>query len=155
MISIRPATDPDDIPTIRALFRVYGEGIGIDLEFQHFEEELATLPGAYREPAGCLLLAEEDGAPAGCVAIRPLEAPSICELKRLYVSDAFRGRGLGRLLTLRALEEARERGYARVRLDTLPQMGPAIALYRDLGFEPIAAYTHNPHPGVLYFERAL
>jgi putative acetyltransferase len=155
MISIRPAICPGDLPTIRALFRVYAEGVGVDLEFQRFEEELAGLPGAYREPAGCLLLAEEDGAPAGCVAIRPFQPPSICELKRLYVSDPFRGRGVGRLLTLRALQESRDRGYARIRLDTLPHMGPAIALYRDLGFEEIAAYTHNPLPGALYFERTL
>ncbi len=155
MISIRLAAAPGDIPTIRALFRSYAQGVGVDLEFQHFEEELAGLPGAYREPAGCLLLAEEVGAPVGCVAIRPLEPPTLCELKRLYVPDAYRGRGLGRLLALRAMQEARDRGYGRVRLDTLPHMTPAISLYRALGFEETEPPAPPPIPGVLYFERAL
>lgn len=153
-MEIVQATGSGDVERIRDLFREYEKSLGIDLCFQGFEQELAGLPGAYAHPRGRLLLAVDDGRPAGCVALRGLGA-SVAEMKRLYVRPEFRGRRVGRLLAERILAEARAIGYARMRLDTLPSMKEAIALYRSLGFEEIAPYYTNPVPGALFMERAL
>jgi ribosomal protein S18 acetylase RimI-like enzyme len=151
MSAIRPM-DSADLATVRLLFQEYADSLGVDLCFQDFETELATLPGAYRPPSGALLLAERGGEAAGCVAMRPLEPPAVAELKRLYVRPYARGAGVGVALTEAALELAREAGYARIRLDTLPTMAAAQALYRRLGFREIAPYRANPIPGALYME---
>jgi len=143
-----------DIERARSLFREYETSLGVDLCFQGFEQELAGLPGAYAPPSGRLLLAVDDGRPAGCIALRPLGADG-CEMKRLYVRPEFRGRRVGRLLAERLLAEARAIGYARMRLDTLPSMKEAIPLYRSLGFAEIGPYYANPVPGALFMERAL
>ncbi|PYN55272.1 MAG: GNAT family N-acetyltransferase [Candidatus Rokuibacteriota bacterium] len=143
-----------DIERARELFREYETSLGVDLCFQGFEQELAGLPGAYARPSGRLLLAVDDGRPAGCVALRPLGADG-CEMKRLYVRPEFRGRRVGRLLAERVIAEARAIGYPRMRLDTLPSMKEAIPLYRSLGFAEIGPYYANPVPGALFMERAL
>ena len=148
------ATALPDIERARSLFREYETSLGVDLCFQGFEQELAGLPGAYARPSGRLLLAVDDGRPAGCIALRPLGADG-CEMKRLYVRPEFRGRRVGRLLAERLLAEARAIGYARLRLDTLPSMKEAIPLYRSLGFAEIAPYYANPVPGALFMELAL
>jgi ribosomal protein S18 acetylase RimI-like enzyme len=157
MFAIRSAGSPADVATARALFREYADSLGVDLCFQDLETELATLPGAYHPPHGALLLAARDGEEdaVGCVALRPLEPPAIAELKRLYVRPKARGLGLGAALTEAALERARAAGYAHIRLDTLPTMTAAQALYRRLGFREIAPYRSNPIPGALYMERDL
>jgi ribosomal protein S18 acetylase RimI-like enzyme len=154
MITIEPATIPDDLDTVRRLFQEYGASLAVDLCFQNFDRELATLPGDYAPPGGALLLARIDGEAAGCVALRAW-APGVGEMKRLYVPAAWRGRGLGRRLAEAIIAEARSREYGRIRLDTLPNMAEAIALYRSLGFREAPPYRHNPIPGALYFEMDL
>lgn len=151
---VRDAKVPDDVPTIRALFLEYQEAIGISLCFQRFEAELAGLPGTYVPPAGCLLLAWDGATPAGCVAVRPIE-PSVCELKRLYVRPGARGSGLGRTLTIAAIERAAAAGHRRMRLDTLATMVEAQGLYRSLGFAEIAPYNDHPVDGTIFMELVL
>jgi putative acetyltransferase len=153
MISIRPATS-EDLPSVRALFLEYADSLGFDLSFQDFRGEIASLPGAYAPPGGCILLATEGAEVAGCVALHAWEGV-VSEMKRLYVRPAYRGRGVGRLLAEAVVARAAELGYARMRLDTVPAMSEAIGLYRALGFRPIAPYRANPIPGALYFERDL
>ena len=151
MMTVRPIASSADIDA-RILFKEYVASLGVDLGFQDFDTELADLPGAYVPPAGGLWLAEVEGKVVGCVALRPLEPPLIAELKRLYVRSAGRGLGLGAALTRVVLEHARASGYRWVRLDTLPGMTEAQALYRRLGFREIPAYRHNPVPGTFFME---
>ena len=153
-MEIVQAASAGDIDRVSELFREYEKSLGISLGFQGFEQELAGLPGAYAPPTGRLLLAVDAGRPAGCVALRPL-GPNTGEMKRLYVRPEFRGRRLGGLLAERVLAEARALGYARMRLDTLPSMKEAIAMYRSLGFTEIAPYYPNPVPGALFLELRL
>jgi GNAT superfamily N-acetyltransferase len=154
MSNVRPASFPADLPEVRALFREYADSLGVDLSFQDFDRELASLPGDYASPRGSLLLADHGGVVAGCIALRPL-GPDVCEMKRLFVRPAFRGARLGRALAEAVLSEARRIGYSRMRLDTLPSMAEAIVLYQRLGFTDIAPYRHNPVPGARFLERAL
>ncbi len=149
------AQTPDDLETVRALFREYQRFLGVDLCFQGFEEELATLPGRYAPPQGRLLLVRVDEQVAGCVALRPLPEAGVCEMKRLFVRPAYRGQGLGRLLATQILHEATALGYAAMRLDTLDTLESALRLYAGLGFQHRTPYYANPLPGVVYWERAL
>ncbi len=139
---------------VAGLFRRYADALDIDLSFQHFEEELAGLPGAYAPPGGCLLLARLEDQVAGCVAMRPFQG-EICEMKRLYILPPFRGRGLGRVLVRAVIERACQAGYGRMRLDTLPSMCEALSLYNSLGFRPVAPYRYNPVKGTAFMERVL
>ncbi len=138
----------------RALFLEYAAESKLDLCFQGFEEELATLPGKYALPSGRLLLASEADITAGCGALREL-SEGISEMKRLFVRPAFRKLGVGRLLAERLIEEARRIGYGTMRLDTLASMRAARALYESLGFVRIPAYYANPLVEVVYLELAL
>lgn len=154
MVTIVPAATNERLEHVTALFREYEQSLGVDLSFQGFAQELASLPGAYAPPRGRLLIVMDGDAPAGCVALRPL-GDDVCEMKRLYVRPSLRGRGAGRMLASRILEEARGIGYRTMRLDTLPHMKEAIALYEALGFRRIAPYYANPVPGAVYMERPL
>ena len=144
-----------ELEAVRDIFNEYAGTLSVDLDFQGFDAELATLPGDYASPRGALLLARVDGAVAGCCALRPMDSsdyPNAAEMKRLFVRKAFRGFGLGRQLSEAILDEARRAGYRCVLLDTLDEMEAARALYEDLGFEEIPPYYHNPHAGAHYLK---
>lgn len=154
MVIIRNVELGEDIEIVRELFREYQNSLGIDLSFQNFESELAALPGNYAPPDGQLYLAVDGGQAVGCAGLRKIEA-GICELKRLYVRPGYRGREVGRRLSLRVIQDARKIGYKRMRLDTLPSMRPALELYRSLGFKPISPYRNNPIEGAQFLELSL
>ena len=146
----------DDLEAVAALFEAYAASLSVDLGYQGFAEELAGLPGKYAPPAGALLLASEPlGHALGCVALRPMPREACCEIKRLYVSPAARGLGLGHALIAAILDAAPAIGYREARLDSLPDMEAAIALYRKAGFAPIAPYYDSPVQGTIFLGRAL
>ena len=149
------AQTPAQIDEARCLFREYAAWLQIDLCFQNFETELAELPGSYVPPGGRLLLAYDNSQLAGCIALRRLDEQT-CEMKRLFVREEFRGQGLGRQLITAIVQEAKQIGYAYMRLDTLPpKMNDAIALYRSYRFREIEPYYQNPVPGALFMELSL
>ena len=149
MADVFHARSPADIADCRVLFEEYQRGLGVDLCFQDFARELATLPGEYAPPRGRLLIARDGGEPVGCVALRPLGALE-GEMKRMYVRPSHRGTGLGRALAERVIAEARACGYRQLKLDTLPHLAAALALYRSLGFVAAARYNDNPVEGVAF-----
>jgi putative acetyltransferase len=154
---VAPAT-PTLIDTTRTLFREYAAQLGVDLCFQNFEAELASLPGDYAPPLGALLLATVDGEAAGCGALRALpdvDHANACEMKRLYVRPAFRRFGLGRLLVRALMDHGIQAGYSNLLLDTLDDMEAARGLYASLGFEEVAPYYFNPIPGAHYLRVSL
>lgn len=153
-IEVRPALRESEIAEARALFDDYAVWIGIDLSFQNFPEELKTLPGDYVPPGGALFLGWAGGAAAGCVAVRRMDDTD-CEMKRLFVRDAFRGLGAGEALARAAIVFAREAGYGRMFLDTLPSMGAAHSLYERLGFKEIPPYRFNPVAGARFMALSL
>lgn len=152
--SFAPASTPEQLDTIRTLFREYNAFLDIDLCFQDFEQELAELPGKYASPHGRLYLITCESQPIGCMALRPLDE-GICEVKRLFIRPEYKGFGLGRLAMLRLLADARQIGYRAMRLDTLRRLAPALRLYESLGFREISAYNYNPHDDIVYLELAL
>jgi putative acetyltransferase len=154
MIEITQVRAGRDLEEIRRLFEEYASSLGISLDFQDFDAELASLPGDYAPPEGRLLLARWQGQVAGCVALRRLSA-AVGEMKRLYTRPGFRQQGIGRALCSAVIEEARSMGYEQIRLDTLPSMASARALYRSLGFREIDPYRYNPIEGTAFMELRL
>jgi ribosomal protein S18 acetylase RimI-like enzyme len=153
---IAPVRTADDLAATIALFRAYAASLDVDLSYQNFEEEMAAMPGKYAPPAGELLLARDAaGVVIGCVGLRPIEPDGCCEMKRLYVAPEGRGSGLGQALVDTLVEVAERIGYREMRLDTLPSMAGAQALYRKLGFEVMAPYYETPVAGTLFMRRAL
>lgn len=153
---IGPARSAADLAEAARLFDAYASGLGIDLSFQDFAAELASLPGKYAPPAGELLIARDPrGEALGCVALRPIAPTGCCEMKRLYVAPPGRGLGLGRALVEAIIGEAVRIGYREMRLDTLPTMVEAVAIYRRMGFAPIPPYYHNPVAGAVFLARPL
>ena len=151
---IQVADAPDYLEIVRALFLEYESTLNVDLCFQGFEKELAELPGEYARPSGRLLVAFKRDEAVGCGAFRRLEGDA-CEMKRLFVRPKHQGKSIGSALARALIEEARAAGYARMRLDTMPTMQRAIAMYRSLGFREIPSYRFNPVPGSLFFELQL
>ena len=154
-LTIVPAESAAQLDAIRELLLEYWENRKLELFVFDFDQELAGLPGAYAPPDGRLFLAQWENKPAGCVALRKLES-GICEMKRLYLSPKFRGKGVGKILAEFIINEARKIGYQKMRLDTIQSnMQEAMALYRQLGFNEIAPYRVNPLPGVIFMELVL
>ena len=153
--TILQVEDLTHVEQARILFREYEEWLGFSLCFQGSEDELANLPGKYALPEGRLLLVNIDGQLAGCIAMRKLD-DDICEMKRLFVRDQFRGQKLGVQLLERVIAEARDEGYRKMRLDTYPlKMGKAVDLYRSYGFVEIPAYYDDPHEDIIFMELSL
>jgi ribosomal protein S18 acetylase RimI-like enzyme len=156
-IQIAPVRTRDDLAATVRLFRAYAASLDVDLSYQSFEAEIEAMPGKYVLPAGELLLARDAGSNqvAGCVGIRPIEAPGCCDLKRLYVLPEMRDTGLGRRLVYAAMEVAERIGYREMRLDTLPSMVGAQSLYRKLGFQVMESYYDTPVAGTVFMRRFL
>lgn len=157
-ITLASPDTPELIEATRTIFREYADSLNVDLCFQNFEAELAALPGEYEAPHGALLLAWVDGQLAGCGGFRPLpeaDYPNACEMKRLYVRQAFRRFGIGRVLAQALMDRAREAGYSTMLLDTLDEMEAARGLYESLGFEEVPPYYYNPLPGAHYLKTDL
>ena len=154
MIQTIHAVSQEQIQTAGKLFFEYAKSVNVSLCFENLDKEVESLPGLYAPPDGCLLLASCDGKIAGCVALKRVDHQT-CEMKRLFVRSEFRGRGIGKHLTTAISDEARRIGYKRMRLDTLPSMKEAIALYQSLGFEPISPYRELPVPGALFMQTTL
>jgi putative acetyltransferase len=155
--TITQAQSAEDLESIQTLFQAYATGLGLDISFQNFDHELANLPGKYAPPKGALLLAKSttSGEAIGCVGLRPLDMESTCEMKRLYVSPAGRGTGVGRALAEAIIVEAKRLGYGRMVLDTLGSMTTPLKLYRGLRLKDIEPYYHNPLADVVYLELKL
>jgi putative acetyltransferase len=154
MLAIREARDRADIEKARELLLEYQRSLGVDLCFQGFDVELATLPGRYARPTGRLLLAIDGVSILGVAALRAIDGGD-CEMKRLFVRSQGRGLGVGRLLATTLIDEASRASYRRMLLDTLPEMREAQSLYRSIGFSEIAPYCTNPISGTLYMALAL
>lgn len=154
--TIHHVQNAGDLADAIRLFRAYAESLPIDLAYQGFEAEMAGMPGKYASPRGVLLIARNGaGRAVACAALRPIEPDGACEMKRLYVTAEGRGFGLGKRLVETLFDEARRIGYREMRLDTLPSMTEAIALYRRFGFEPMAPYYDTPIEGTLFMRRVL
>lgn len=145
------ANDTQAIEQVRQYFRNYAAWLGVDLSYQNFDQEMASLPGSYVAPQGRLFFAEVDGRPAGCVGVRPLpDSDGVCEMKRLYVAPEERGHGVGSALALAAIKAAKETGYRKLIIDTLPSMRMAVKLYRELGFTEAPSYYQTPVEGTMF-----
>jgi putative acetyltransferase len=156
LLTVIQAETPQQIATARELMMEYSAALGIDLCFQNFDEEMGTLPGKYAPPEGRILLAYWGGQPAGVVALRPVAEPRTCEMKRLFVRTAFRGKSVGRALAEGVIAAARDCGYSRMRLDTIQgKMDSAIRLYRELGFREVPPYYPSPVRETLFMELSM
>ncbi|NTV69512.1 MAG: carbonate dehydratase [Azonexaceae bacterium] len=152
-VSLRTLTanDTEALEQVRQYFRNYAAWLGVDLSYQNFDQEMASLPGTYVAPQGRLFFAEVDGRPAGCVGVRPLaDSDGVCEMKRLYVEPEERGHGVGAALALAAIKAAKEIGYRKLIIDTLPNMRMAVKLYRELGFTEAPNYYQTPVEGTMF-----
>lgn len=153
-IEIKKIASAEDLEDVKQLFREYANFLQVDLCFQGFESELAKLPAKYAEPEGSIFLAKVNEMPAGCIALWKLE-DGVCEMKRLYVKPEFQGLGLGKQLANVLLEEAKLKGYQKMKLDTLQRLSAANNLYTNLDFTKTIPYNINPEEDVVYYEKEL
>lgn len=153
-IAIEKISSEQDLEDVKQLFREYANFLQVDLCFQGFEAELAKLPAKYAEPEGSIFLAKVNGQPAGCIALWKLEE-GVCEMKRLFVKPEFQGLGLGKQLVNILLEEAKNKGYIKMKLDTLRRLQSANYLYKSLDFIETLPYNFNPEEDIVYFEKAI
>jgi ribosomal protein S18 acetylase RimI-like enzyme len=153
--AIAPARSSIELTSAAALFRAYAKALPVDLAPQGFSQELAALPGVYAPPAGELLLAKRGDHVLGCIALKPLEPPRIGEIKRLFVRPQVRGKGVGKALVEAVMITAKQSGYSEIKLDTLPEMAGAIALYKAAGFTTIPPYGSHPYPGLVTLGKTL
>ena len=153
-VDIIKVVSKEHINIIRELFQEYADSLGFSLDFQNFDKELNSLPGDYAAPEGCLLLAYTGNQVVGCVGLRKI-SEGICEMKRMYLREEYRGKGIGKKLANRIIQEARQIGYKRMRLDTISTMVEAIHLYKSMGFKEIEQYYYNPIEGTKYMELKL
>lgn len=154
MATIVRAETAEQLEWIRRLIEEYVASLPVDVSYEHVPDELSRLPGEYAPPRGELLLALVDGRPAGCVGLRPLEGDT-CEMKRVYLRPEWRRRGIGRAMAEAIVQAARRIGYRKMRLDTIPSLKPAIALYRSMGFRVIAPYRVIPTSSAFFMELKL
>lgn len=147
-------TQAIQLASVKDLFSEYQQSLGIPLDFQGFDDELASLPGKYAAPKGGLYLALYNHQPVGCVAFYPM-ANNTCELKRLYVNPDYQGKSIGKTLITKAMRDAYQIGYRYMRLDSLKRLDTASRMYQRLGFYPIEPYNENPHDDVYYMECVL
>jgi ribosomal protein S18 acetylase RimI-like enzyme len=153
-MNIITLNNKNDMEHVRALFLEYAESLPFKLDFQNFEQELDDLPGKYKEPSGCIMVAFIDEEAVGCIAIREIEN-NICEMKRLYVKSKYRGVGMGKKLVDESIKKAKEKGYKYMKLDTLASMKGAVSLYRSKGFIDIESYIYNPFEDALFMQLKL
>jgi len=154
MLEWRHVTDGPDLEHVRRLFKEYADWLGIDLCLQGFEEELNSLPGDYAPPHGALFLVMDESTPVGCVALKQLNN-GVAEMKRLYVKPELREQGLGKNLSMRAIDVAEALGYDYIRIDTLRRMDKSVKLYEYLGFKEIPPYYINTEPDAVFMEKKL
>ncbi len=154
MVTIAYAETAVQISQVRDLLVEYASSLGFNLGFQGFDQELRELPGEYSPPGGRLLIASVQNEVVGCVALRRIDGET-CEMKRMYIRPTFRGKGIGRRLAMAIISEARALSYRRMRLDSVPSMIEALALYRSLGFADTEPYRYNPIEGAIFLELAL
>ena len=153
--TISPARSDIELTSAAALFRAYAKALPVDLAPQGFGAELKSLPGPYAPPAGELLLAKRGDHVLGCIGLKPLAPPDVAEIKRLFVRPQARGTGIAKALVTDILKLAETRGYREIKLDTLAEMTPAIALYKSFGFAPIPPYGSHPYPGLVTLGKIL
>ena len=154
-ITIGPARSATELISTAALFRAYAADLPVDLSPQGFSQELASLPGVYGPPGGELLLAKRGDHVLGCIALKSLGPPRVAEIKRLFVRPQARRIGVGKALVAAVAAAAQRLGYEEIKLDTLPQMQSAIALYKSNGFAPIPPYGSHPYPGLICLGKTL
>lgn len=139
MIGIKPCKKDSDFRFAQQIVKDYIRWLNTHLSFQDIDKELSDLPSIYGPPNGLFLRAWHGDELAGDVGVRMLE-PTVCEMKRLYVYDRFKNKGIGQRLCTALIQEAKNQGYEKMRLDTLGRMKSAIGLYISLGFKEIESY---------------
>lgn len=154
MLTYKISKTEQDYNDAKDLFLKYANSLNFELCFQNFEKEISDLPAQYSEPTGCIIICYEDDNPIGCVGLRKF-SEGICEMKRLYLRNNARGKGIGRVLAEKIVEKAKELGYRKMQLDTIETMKEAISLYKSMRFKEISPYRFNPVKGVIYMELEL